>query len=106
VAAGTRFVVVVNEVNAGTGCAYTLTVDGGSCRPWLNIARAGANRYDLDWTTAALGYRLERTNVLRQPTAPAWVPVNTPPSIQAGRFHVVETNAPPPTNNFYRLRKP
>jgi autotransporter-associated beta strand protein len=100
-----RFVVVVHAVDPGDACGYTLSVDGGSCRPILNITRIPSNRVDIDWTTAAPGYLLERTNVLRNPSA-AWPVVTGTPSISGGRFHVIDNIALPPTNRFYRLRKP
>ena len=97
----------MHGVNAADACPYTLTVDGGSCRPRLNITRLAPNLYDLDWTTAAVGYGLERTNVLTNPPHPLWVPVTFPPAtISGGRFHVIHTNPPPVTNNFFQLRKP
>lgn len=105
VSASARFVIVVNEVTAGGGCGYTLRVDGGSCRPKLNIARASGNRVALDWSTAALGYQLERTNVLSNPPHPLWVPVPEVPVITGGRFRVTNNIALPPTNSFYQLRK-
>jgi len=106
VPAGARFVVVVNEVTADSGCGYTLTVDGGSCRPRLVINPASGNRVALDWTTAAVGYKLEHTNVLVNPPGAIWDPVSTAPTISGGRFRVLDNIALPPTNNFYRLRKP
>jgi autotransporter-associated beta strand protein len=102
---GARFVVVVHGVDPGDACSYTLSVDGGSCRPILNVTRIPSNRVDIDWTTAAPGYLLERTNVLRNPS-PAWPVVPGTPSISGGRFHVIDNIALPPTNSFYRLRKP
>ena len=85
--------------------APTACTDGGSCRPRLNIAKASGNRVALDWSTAALGYQLERTNVLSNPPHPLWVPVPEVPVITAGRFRVTNNIALPPTNNFYQLRK-
>ena len=82
-----------------------LSVDGGSCRPILNVTRIPSNRVDIDWTTAAPGYLLERTNVLRNPS-PAWPVVPGTPSMSGGRFHVIDNIALSPTNSFYRLRKP
>src|SRR6185369_7244764 len=95
VAAGARFVVVVNEINANAGCGYTLSVDGGSCRPRLNIARAGS-QVALDWTTAALGYSLEHTNVLHNPPNNPWIPVPGTPTISGGRFRLSDNIATPP----------
>jgi hypothetical protein len=106
VEAGGRFVVVVHAVNVGDGCGYTLNVDGGSCRPRLFITPVAGNRVALDWTTAAIGYGLEHTNVLSDPSHPVWVPVPGTPSISSSRFRVIDPIALPPTNNFYQLRKP
>src|SRR5207253_4136119 len=53
VSAGTRFVIIIIEIPPGTGCGYTLSVSGGSCRPKLNISQSAANKVELDWTTAA-----------------------------------------------------
>ena len=97
---------VVNAVNPGEGCGYTLSVDGGSCRPRLNITPIPGNRVTLDWTTAAPGYLLEHTNTLGNPPHPLWAPVAGVPSISGGRFRVIDPIALPPTNNFYQLRKP
>jgi hypothetical protein len=102
---GARFVVVAHGVDPGDACGYTLSVDGGSCRPMLNITQIPGSRVDLDWTTAAPGYLLERTNVLRNPS-PIWPTVPGASSISGGRFHVIDNIALPPTNSFYRLRKP
>jgi len=101
---GARFVIVVNGIDAGDACGYTLSVDGGSCRPCLHVTEIPGNRVDLDWSTAAVGFLLERTNALRNPTP--WPVVPGTPSISGGRFHVIDNMALPPTNNFYRLRKP
>ena len=106
VGAGARFVIVVHGVDPGVGCGYALSVDGGSCRPQLNITQIPGSRVDLDWTTAAIGYSLEHTNALRNPPLPLWVPVPNSPTIRGGRFHVIDPISLPPTNNFYRLRKP
>jgi hypothetical protein len=81
-------------------------VDGGSCRPRLNITPIAGNRVSLDWTTAAIGYRLEQTNILLNPPHPLWVPRSGTPAISGGRFRVTDLIALPPTNQFYQLRKP
>jgi autotransporter-associated beta strand protein len=106
VSAGARFVVVVNEVNPGTDCAYTVRVSGGSCRPRLNINPVADNRVTLNWSSSALGYLLEQTNVLRNPPASLWVPVPGTPTISSGRFRVTDSIPPGATNKFYRLRRP
>lgn len=103
VPARARFVLVVNEVNTGGGCGYTLNVGGGSCRPSLNITALTNNQVRLDWTTAALGYGLESTNLVIGPGHPLWVPVPTVPVITGSRFTVTNTPASP---RFFQLRKP
>jgi autotransporter-associated beta strand protein len=106
VAARARFVVVVSQTEPfTTQCRYRLDVTGGSCRPVLHIANAGSNRAALDWTTAALGYQLERTNALAAPSAPAWVPITNAPRVLNSRHQVTNLVAPDNTH-FYRLRKP
>lgn len=101
---GARFVVVVHEFSVNAGCAYTLRVSGGSCRPILNIEPIAGDRVVLDWTTAAVGYLLERTNLLGNPTSPVWLPAMPLPTIFDSRFRV--TNNITGSQNFYRLRRP
>jgi autotransporter-associated beta strand protein len=102
---GARFVVVVHGIAPADACEYRLTVDGGSCRPRLVISPSGS-QVVLDWTSAAVGYALERTNSLPNSALPAWLPVPGTPTISGGRFRVTENATPPPPANFYRLRKP
>jgi hypothetical protein len=103
VGANAIFVVTVNEVDSGTGGAYTLDVSGGDCRPVLNIAEIPGNKVQLDWTTASsAGYGLESTNIVPAPTP--WPPVTNVPVALNGRFTV--TNNISTTNRFFRLRKP
>jgi autotransporter-associated beta strand protein len=109
VAANQEFVVTVNEVNAGTGGDYTLSVTGGDCRPLLNIRQHAPGVMKVDWTTAAAGYLLERTNVLVGGSSGAWSVVNPNPSrVMDGKFMEYVTNLPPTINSnaFYRLHKP
>jgi hypothetical protein len=94
----------VSEVVPNTGCQYTLTVTGGSCRPVLGIEPLANNRVAFDWSTAAIGSALERSNNLAPPSAPAWLPVTPGPVITDSRFRV--TNTVTGSRNFYRLRKP
>jgi hypothetical protein len=68
----------------------------------LNITPVGGNNVKLDWTTAAAGYALERTNKLVGATN--WQPVTNVPAIVNSRFQV--TNGPATGNQFYRLHKP
>jgi autotransporter-associated beta strand protein len=93
---------VVNLV-AGGPIPYKLTVTGGDCRPVLNITPVAGNNVKLDWTTAAAGYALERTNKL-VPGAANWQPVTNVPAVVNSRFQV--TNGPTSGNQFYRLHKP
>src|SRR6185503_17910492 len=72
VGAGARFAVIVHAVNPGESCDYTLSVDGGSCRPVLNIVQTSPTQVALDWTTAAIGFGLERTNALPNLPAAVW----------------------------------
>jgi hypothetical protein len=94
----------VNEVEFGTGCGYSLNVTGGSCRPALRIESLGGNKVALDWTTAAIGYRLQQTNLLPTTPNPNWITSTPAPVIVNGRYRV--TNTMNPSNAFYELRKP
>jgi hypothetical protein len=59
----------------------------------------------LDWTTAAIGYGLERTNPLALIPPTVWLPApGAPARIQDSRFRQTNTITGPA--NFYRLRKP
>jgi hypothetical protein len=101
---GTNFVIVVNEVFAGAGCDYTMMLTGLQCpRPVLNITPVPANQVKLDWTTAAVGYNLERTNTLVTGVL-NWPPVTNDPVVVSGRF-TVTNNVTGTTNNFYRLKQ-
>jgi hypothetical protein len=102
--AGERFVVTVHEATSGSGCDYVLSVTGGSCRPALALRQEGADVV-LNWTTAAAGYQLERTNTLSNPPHPAWARVTNEPVVINGRFQVTNSIANH-TNRFYQLRKP
>ncbi len=99
-----RFVVVVHAVDPGNGCGYTLSVNGGSCRPVLRVEPLAGNRVVLDWSTAAIGYNLLQTNRLPLPLNPNWIPATPTPVILNSRFRV--TNTMNPSNAFYELRKP
>jgi autotransporter-associated beta strand protein len=99
-----RFVIVVNAVDPGNGCEYTLTVNGGSCRPVLKIDPLAGNKVALDWSTAAVGYNLLQTNRLPLAPNPNWIPATPAPLIFNSRFRV--TNTMNPSNSFYELRKP
>ncbi len=99
-----RFVIVVNAVDPGDGCEYTLTVNGGSCRPVLKIDPLAGNKVALDWSTAAIGFNLFQTNQLPLASNPNWIPATPAPVIFNSRFRV--TNTMNPSNAFYELRKP
>jgi hypothetical protein len=101
VTANAVFTVVVWERFVNSGGDFALTVSGGSCRPLLNILPAAANKIVLDWSTAAIGYRLESTNTLG---LPPWAGVATPPVIQNSRFR--STNDATETSQFFHLRNP
>ena len=107
VAANQVFVVTVNEVTAGAGGEYTLSVTGGDCRPalTLSVVRANPTNLELDWSTAATGYQLEWANRLTGAPGQAWSLITTnPPLVADGKFTV--TNVLNNTNYFFRLRKP
>jgi subtilisin-like proprotein convertase family protein len=101
VAANATFIVTVNEVTTGFGGPYTLDVSGGDCRPVLNLTPIPGNKVQLDWTTAAVGYGLESTNIVTG--SPPWPPVTNVPTALNGRF--VITNNIGTTDRFFRLRK-
>ena len=82
---------------------YKLTVSGGDCRPVLNITPIAANNVRLDWTTAAAGYGLEKTNAVGSGAA-VWPPVPGAPAVINSRF--VTTNSTAGGREFYRLHKP
>jgi len=95
---------VVNIIASDVAAApYKLTVSGGDCRPVLNITPLGANNVQLDWTTAAVGFGLERTNQLVT-GATNWPPVTNVPVVVNSRFLV--TNNAAIGSQFYRLHRP
>lgn len=98
------FVVVVNQVGAADFGNFGLSVTGGSCRPVLNIAQDTASTVVLDWSTAAIGYELERTNDMSGGAGAIWLPVPGTPRVINGHFSV--TNSISGNANFYRLRQP
>jgi subtilisin-like proprotein convertase family protein len=97
------FVVNIIANTASSTAPYKLTVSGGDCRPVLNITPVSGNNVKLDWTTAAAGYVLERTNKLVAGAA-NWQSVTNVPAVVNSRFQV--TNGPAAGNQFYRLHKP
>jgi autotransporter-associated beta strand protein len=95
---------VVNIIaNSSATAPYQLTVSGGDCRPVLNITRVATNNVQLDWTTAAAGFGLQRTNPLVGVGA-TWQPVTNIPIVVNSRFRV--TNNAAIGNQFFRLYKP
>jgi len=95
---------VLNLIASGsTLTPYKLTVSGGDCRPVLNITPIAANNVRLDWTTAAAGYGLEKTNAVGSGAA-VWPPVPGAPAVINSRF--VTTNSTAGGREFYRLHKP
>ena len=103
VASNAVFVVNIIADGPSTTAPYKLTVTGGDCRPVLNITPVAGNNVKLDWTTAAAGYALERTNKLVAGAA-NWQTVTNVPAVVNSRFQV--TNGPTTGNQFYRLHKP
>lgn len=102
VASNATFVVTV-LTDATTVAPYLLRVSGGDCRPVLDITQASSTQVQLDWTTAAAGYQLERTNDLVSGAA-VWPTVTNIPIVINSRFTV--TNSSATSNQFFRLRKP
>jgi autotransporter-associated beta strand protein len=103
VASNATFVVNLIANAFSPTAPYKLTVSGGDCRPVLNIAPVGTNNVQLDWTTAAPGFNLERSNSLvGNPSI--WQPVTNIPIVVNSRFRV--TNNAAIGNQFFRLHKP
>ncbi len=102
VPAGAVFVVVVTEIDSGSGCDYTLAVQGLDCPPILAIEPVPTDRVRLHWPTTAGGYELESTPAL---PATTWTTVTNQPFVDGGRFNVTNSSINP-TNRFYRLNKP
>jgi subtilisin-like proprotein convertase family protein len=106
IAAGARFVIVVSAKEpTSTMSRYRLDVLGGSCRPMLNIRDVISARAALSWSTAAVGYQLERLGALPISSTASWLPVTNNPVVTNGRFCVTNLVAPDSTR-FYRLRQP
>jgi autotransporter-associated beta strand protein len=103
VAANATFVVNLIRDQIANTAPYKLTVSGGDCRPVLNIVPVGTNNVQLDWTTAAAGFNLERTNSLVGSPS-NWEAVTNIPIVVNSRFWV--TNSAAISNQFFRLRKP
>jgi len=110
VAAGAKFIVVVNEINqSGTnqGCGnYTLDLYGLPCPPpTLHIARdAGPDRVRLFWSTAYPGFRLQRSATLNGTPPLPFVNVPGVPFVIDGDYNL--TNSATANDDYFRLRKP
>lgn len=104
VPSNSTFVVNVIAAVGAPVTPYRLTVSGGDCRPVLDIAANSSTQSVVDWTTAAVGYQLERTNILVSGVL-AWPPVTNIPIVINSRFTVTNIAAPT-ANQFFRLRKP
>jgi subtilisin-like proprotein convertase family protein len=103
VPAGARFIVVVNEVNAGDGCGtYSLNLFGLPCPPpTLYISRTAVpNQVRVYWPDSAVGYQLQTAVSLTGP----WGNVAIPPELADGYFNVTNTASGP--QRFFRLRHP
>jgi len=94
---------VVNQILPTDLCDYRLDVQGGSCRPVLDITQTAPNRVLLDWTTAAIGYHWRERTILaiRRTRSGAGDHIST---ISSSRFHVTDPMVS--SNQFYQLRKP
>ena len=103
VPAGLVFVIVVSEINPGSGGGYTLNLSGLPCpAPTLQAqAQSGTNAV-ISWSTSAGGFLLEAT-----PSLPAqgWTPVTNDPISSGGFFRVTNSTANSPSL-FYRLYQP
>ena len=104
VPAGATFTVVVNEVNADSGCGdYTLkiTSEAGfeAYEPVLKISRQNAGTVVVTWSTNAFRFQLESAASAGSP----FVDETNVPSTVGEDFTV--TNASGEINRIYRLRK-
>jgi autotransporter-associated beta strand protein len=103
VPASATFVVIVNEVTSGTGCAsYALAVNW-DCPPRLQIEPVAPNRVALRWSTASVGYDLLSANDLDGP-GPHFSTLGATPFVVDGKYSV--TNTTSGAKRFYELRKP
>ena len=109
-AAGAKFVVVVNEVNPtgpNQGCGnYTLDLYGLPCPPpSLHIARdAGPDKVRLFWSTAYPDFQLQRSSSLNGTPPFPFANVPAVPFVIGGDYNV--TNSATANDDYFRLRKP
>jgi subtilisin-like proprotein convertase family protein len=104
VPAGATCIVVVNEVNQGSGTQpFTLTVVGLPCPPpFLAIdPLIPTPNVHLHWPSWAGGYNLEATPSLFPSN---WTIIPNEPIVAGNQYNV--TNAETPVSRYYRLHKP
>lgn len=103
VPAGSRFVVVVNEIDSNAGCTnYTLALSGLACAPpALAIETISNSTARLSWPDSVGGYILESSP---SALAPQWSAVTNEPLVDGGTYSL--TNETTATTKFYRLHKP
>jgi hypothetical protein len=103
VPAGATFTVVVNEVEADSGCEnYTLTISGLPCpQPALSTEALPNSSAHLSWPSSAGGYILESSPSVQGGT---WTVVTNEPLTDSRSYNV--TNDTLGTAKFYRLHKP
>ena len=96
--------IVVSAIESFTECGgFTLYVNSPDlCPAELAIWPAGSDKVQLDWSTGAAGYLLQKNTSLLAPTN--WVYVPDIPVVSGDRF--VVTNEPVDPEAFFRLLKP
>lgn len=113
VPAGSRFTVVVNEINQNSpssGCGnYTLELHGLPCpqeQPTLYIANdVGPDNVRLHWSTAYPGFDLQGRPSLGGLVIGGFTNVNSSPVVIDGHYSVTNSHNGK-GNGFFRLRKP
>ena len=88
--------------NTQSESGYTLRVTGGSCVPWLDIAKAPEQKVVLTWPNFAADFHLHATSVVQDLTN--CLPVLGLPFVIGGEC--VLTNPITPFHRFYELHKP
>jgi autotransporter-associated beta strand protein len=111
VAAGARFVVVVNEINAVdavSGCPnYSLQLYGLPCPPpvlHISHVETPPNRVRLFWSTAYPLFQLQRSASLNGAPPFPFVSVPGAPFVIGGDYNV--TNSATANDDYFRLRRP
>jgi len=96
--------IVVSATESFTECGgFTLYVNSPDlCPAVLAIGPAGSDQVQLDWSTGAAGYLLQKNTNLLAPTN--WIFVPNIPVVSGDRF--VVTNEPIDPEAFFRLLKP